>query len=79
MKRANKNETRKKNAHRNASIHDGIKVAILVDGGFYRKRANYTHSAKTPKERADELDSYKKNVQFAPLANNAHVIRIKML
>ena len=40
MKRANKNETRKKNAHQNASIHDGIKVAILVDGGFYSKREN---------------------------------------
>lgn len=58
MKRANKNDTRKKNAHQNSSIHDGIKVAVLVDGGFYRKRANYTHGAKTPKERADELDSY---------------------
>ena len=79
MKRVNKNDTRKKNAHQNASIHDGIKVAILVDGGFYRNRANYTHSAKTPKERADELDSYKKNVQFVSLSINAHVIRIKML
>ncbi len=35
-----------------------IKVAILVDGGFYRKRAHYLFGDKTPKERAQELISY---------------------
>lgn len=35
-----------------------IKVAILVDGGFYRKRAHYLFGDKTPKERAQELVSY---------------------
>jgi len=36
----------------------GIKTAILVDGGFYRKRAFACLGDKTPKERADELESY---------------------
>lgn len=35
-----------------------IKVAILVDGGFYRKRANFYAGKKTPKERANELEEY---------------------
>lgn len=35
-----------------------IKTAILVDGGFYRKRAYYLYGNKTPKERADELEFY---------------------
>lgn len=36
-----------------------MKTAILVDGGFYRKRADYLWGKeKTPKERAQELISY---------------------
>lgn len=35
-----------------------IKVAILVDGGFYKKRAKFLFGDKTPKERADELFAY---------------------
>ena len=35
-----------------------IRVAILVDGGFYRKRANYLFGKKTPQERAMELENY---------------------
>ena len=35
-----------------------IKVAILIDGGFYRKRAKYLFGEKTPQERADELEKY---------------------
>lgn len=34
------------------------KVAILVDGGFYLKRAKYLWGKKTPSERAKELHSY---------------------
>lgn len=34
------------------------KTAILVDGGFYRKRARKLWGKKTPEERADELNSY---------------------
>ena len=34
------------------------KVAILVDGGFYLKRAHYLFGEKTPKERAKELYDY---------------------
>lgn len=33
-------------------------TAILVDGGFYRKRANYLWGPKEPKARADELREY---------------------
>ena len=32
-----------------------MKTAILVDGGFYRRRAFTAYGDKTPKERADEL------------------------
>lgn len=34
------------------------KVAILVDGGFYKKRARTLFGDKTPKDRADELYTY---------------------
>ena len=35
-----------------------IKTAILVDGGFYRKRAKSLFGEKTPVERAKELEEY---------------------
>ncbi len=35
-----------------------MKTAILVDGGFYRRRAQAVFGAKTPTERADELAKY---------------------
>lgn len=35
-----------------------IRIAILVDGGFYRKRANHLFGQKTAAERADELENY---------------------
>lgn len=35
-----------------------IKTAILIDGGFYRKRASYLWGQKTPEERAKELFAY---------------------
>jgi uncharacterized LabA/DUF88 family protein len=35
-----------------------IKTAILVDGGFYRKRAAYLWGKKTPELRASELNAY---------------------
>lgn len=35
-----------------------VTTAILVDGGFYRKRAAYFTGYKSPKERADELFYY---------------------
>lgn len=35
-----------------------IRTAILVDGGFYRKRANHLWGILTAEERADELQSY---------------------
>ena len=35
-----------------------IRTAILVDGGYYRKRAEHLFGLKTPDERADELEQY---------------------
>ena len=35
-----------------------IKTAILVDGGFYRRRAYYYWGQKSPKERAEELQNF---------------------
>lgn len=34
------------------------KTAILIDGGFYRKRAKYLWGEKTAERRADELEAY---------------------
>ena len=33
-------------------------VAILVDGGFYQKRARYLWGQKSPEDRAKELNDY---------------------
>lgn len=35
-----------------------VRTAILVDGGFYRRRAKALWGSKTPKERAEELRDY---------------------
>lgn len=35
-----------------------IKVAIMVDGGFYKKQSYLIYGDKTPEERADELVNY---------------------
>lgn len=35
-----------------------VTTAILVDGGFYRRRAFYYCGEKTPQERADELHNF---------------------
>lgn len=37
---------------------DSVKTAILVDGGFYRKRAKNLFGSKSPKDRAKELQEY---------------------
>lgn len=39
-------------------VYDQIKVAILVDGGFYRRRAYAIYGDISPEKRAIELDSY---------------------
>ncbi len=31
-------------------VYDGLKVAILVDGGFYRRRAFTAHGEKSQKK-----------------------------
>lgn len=35
-----------------------MKTAILVDGGFYRRRVQSKIGERTPQERANELDNY---------------------
>lgn len=35
-----------------------IRTAILVDGGYYRRRAEHLFGVKTAQERADELERY---------------------
>ena len=35
-----------------------MKTAILIDGGFYRRRAQIKIGEKNAAERANELDSY---------------------
>ena len=35
-----------------------MRTAILVDGGFYRKRAKYLWGEKTAEGRAKELNAY---------------------
>ena len=35
-----------------------VRTAILVDGGFYRKRARSLWGNKSPSERANELNDY---------------------
>lgn len=41
-----------------------IRVAILVDGGFYRKRAKYLFGAKSAHDSATELEEYCKKHLF---------------
>lgn len=52
-----------------------INTAILVDGGFYRKRAYYLFGDKTPKDRADELEFYCKR-HIRDEKEDAHLYRI---
>lgn len=40
------------------AINDNTYTAILVDGGFYRKRAFKVFGEKSPEDRATELDNY---------------------
>ncbi|MEZ2121897.1 NYN domain-containing protein [Corynebacterium sp. CCM 9203] len=40
------------------SIRSPLKVAIIVDGGFYRHRAKALFGEKDPRQRADELSEY---------------------
>lgn len=35
-----------------------MKTAILIDGGFYRRRSQIKIGEKTPEQRADELENY---------------------
>nr|DAO88760.1 MAG TPA: hypothetical protein [Caudoviricetes sp.] len=54
---------------------DSVKTAILVDGGFYRKRAKLLFGNKTPAERAKELQDYC-NKLLASKFENRNLYRI---
>ena len=41
-------------------IFDNVVTAILIDGGFYRKRAHACFGDQAPEERANQLESYVK-------------------
>ena len=47
-----------------------VRTAILVDGGFYRKRARYFWGDKTPHDRVEELFNY-----CVHLLNDKHEMR----
>lgn len=53
------------------------KTAILVDGGFYRKRAHFLWGKKTGKERAEELNAYVfKHLRKTDGAEERHLYRV---
>lgn len=54
-----------------------ITTAILVDGGFYRKRANYLWGAKTAEQRASELFAYcRAHIADCSKDNPRHLYRV---
>lgn len=57
MQKKNK-ENKKMTKKEEEMIYDNISTAILVDGGFYRVRANACLGKITAQERADELENY---------------------
>jgi len=52
-----------------------IRTAILVDGGFYRKRAYYLFGPKSPSERAKELRDYC-SAHLRDRNENRHLYRV---
>lgn len=58
---------RKKCKNRRPVIQDNCITAILVDGGFFRKRLNSVSKDIMPKDAADELEAYcKSHLQSPP-------------
>lgn len=53
-----------------------IRVAVLVDGGFYKKRAKYLWGKKTPEERAKELVAYCHKHLYGNQHNTCYLYRI---
>lgn len=53
-----------------------VNTAILVDGGFYRKRANYYNGKMTPKERAEELINHCYSLLHADKRETRNLYRI---
>ena len=48
-----------------------IRTAILVDGGFYKKRARYYWCEKTPEKRAEELRKYCMSLLYSKYENRS--------
>ena len=48
-----------------------IRTAILVDGGFYKKRARYYWGEKTPEKRAEELRKYCMSLLYSKYENRS--------
>lgn len=46
-----------------------VTTAILVDGGFYKKRAEHYCDSKSPKDRADELERFCHKLLESPREN----------
>lgn len=54
-----------------------MKTAILVDGGFYRRRSQIKIGEKTPSERANELDNYcRRHLSEKNLSSHHELYRI---
>lgn len=48
-----------------------VRTAILVDGGFYKKRAKYYWGEKTPEKRAEELRKYCMSLLYSKYENRS--------
>lgn len=56
---------------------NALRTAILVDGGFYRKRAKHLWGEKSAEERAQELEAYcKTHLKFQNLSEECYLYRI---
>lgn len=56
---------------------NALRTAILVDGGFYRKRAKHLWGEKSAEERARELEAYcKAHLKFQNLSEECYLYRI---
>ena len=54
-----------------------IRTAILIDGGFYRKRAKYLWGEKTAEARAKELNAYcQTHIHDAPAGEERYLYRV---
>ena len=56
---------------------NALRTAILVDGGFYRKRAKHLWGEKTAEDRARELEEYcRAHIGFQKRSGECYLYRI---